>query len=69
MEFINYFDIPREELDEIGMMNYLERLYKRIGAPKGRIRAWYSLPHEDKGIKRICVFYTMDEIQKKQAAR
>jgi len=69
MEFINYFDIPREELDEIGMMNYLERLYKKIGAPRGRIRAWYSLPHEDKGIKRICVFYTTDEIQEKQAVR
>ena len=68
MEFINYFDIPREELDDIGMMSFLERLYRRIGAPKGRIRAWYSLPHEDKGIKRICVFYTMDKIQEKQAA-
>ena len=68
MEFINYFDIPREELDDIGLMSYLERLYKRIGAPKGRIRAWYSLPHEDKGIKRICVFYTIDKIQEKQAA-
>jgi len=69
MEFINYFDIPREELDDIGMMSFLERLYRGIGAPKGRIRAWYSLPHEDKGIKRICVFYTIDEIQEKQAAR
>ncbi len=69
MEFINYFDIPREELDEMGMMNYLERLYRRIGAPKGKIRAWYSLPHEDKWIKRICVFYTTDEIQEKQAVR
>ena len=69
MEFINYFDIPREELEEVGMMSYLERLYRRIGAPKGRIKAWYSLPHEDKGIKRICVFYTMDEIQEKQAVR
>ena len=68
MEFINYFDIPREELDDIGMMSFLERLYRRIGAPKGRIRAWYSLPHEDKGIKRICVFYTIDKIQEKQAA-
>jgi hypothetical protein len=69
MEFINYFDIPREDLEETSMMRFLERLYKRIGAPKGRIRAWYSLPHEDKGFKRICVFYTTDEIQEKQAAR
>ena len=69
MEFINYFDIPREELDDIGMMSYIERLYRRIGAPKGRIRAWYSLPHEDKGIKRICVFYIIDEIKEKQVVR
>lgn len=69
MEFRNYFDVPREEIDEKGVMNYLEGLYRKIGAPKGRIRAWYSLPHEDKGIKRICVYYSADEIQEKQAAR
>ncbi len=69
MEFRNYFDVPREEIDEKDVMSYLERLYKKIGAPKGRIRAWYSLPHEDKGIKRICVFYSADKIQEKQSVR
>jgi len=60
MQFSNYFDIPIEELEGTSMINYLEQLYRRINAPKGRIQAWYILPHEEKGIKRVCVYYKVD---------
>ena len=69
MEFINYFDIPKKELENQSIMSYLKNLYKSIEAPEGSVRAWYSLPHEDKDMKRICVFYSIDQIKEKKVAR
>ncbi|MHA1198455.1 MAG: hypothetical protein ACTSQF_03790 [Candidatus Heimdallarchaeaceae archaeon] len=69
MEFINYFDIPKEELEDQSIMSYLEKLYRSIEAPIGRVRAWYALPHEDKDMKRICVFYSIDQFKEKKVAR
>lgn len=69
MEFINYFDIPKDELEDQNIMSYLEKLYRSIDAPKGEIRAWYSLPHEDKNMKRFCVFYKIEQISERKAAR
>ena len=69
MQFSNYFDIPEEELENESIISYLQQLYKRLNAPKGKIQAWYLLPHEEKGIKRVCVYYKINKIAKKKAVR
>ena len=69
MEFINYFDIPKKELENISVLSYLEELYRSIEAPLGKVRAWYSLPHEDKNMRRICVFYRIEQFKEKKRAR
>lgn len=69
MEFINYFDIPKKELEGQNIMSYLKELYQSIEVPLGKVRAWYSLPHEDKDMKRICVFYSIDQLKEKKAVR
>lgn len=69
MQFSNYFDIPIEELEDKSMLSYLEELYRRISAPKGKIQAWYILPHEEKGIKRVCVYYKITKTPKIRAGK
>ena len=69
MQFSNYFDIPVEELENRTMLNYLEELYRNINVPKGKIQAWYILPHEDKGIKRVCVYYKISRTPKIRAGK
>ncbi|MHA1952599.1 MAG: hypothetical protein ACXAAM_05145 [Candidatus Heimdallarchaeaceae archaeon] len=69
MQFSNYFDIPVEELENMSMISYLEQLYRRINAPKGKIQAWYILPHEEKGIKRVCVYYKTEKTPKISAGK
>ncbi|MCG3216347.1 MAG: hypothetical protein KAS63_06485 [Candidatus Heimdallarchaeota archaeon] len=69
MQFSNYFDIPVEELENMSMISYLEQLYRRINAPKGKIQAWYILPHEEKGIKRVCVYYKTEKTPKIRAGK
>ena len=69
MQFSNYFDIPVEELEDKSMISYLEQLYRRINAPKGKIQAWYILPHEEKGIKRVCVYYKIEKTPKIRAGK
>ena len=69
MQFSNYFDIPKEELENKSILSYLELLYARIKAPKGMIQAWFVLPHEDENIKRICVFYKIEEMLEKKVVR
>ncbi len=69
MEFVNYFDIPKKELENQSILSYLAELYKSIEAPSGKVRAWYSLPHEDKDMKRLCVFYSVKQFKEKKIAR
>ena len=69
MELINYFDIPKEELENQNILEYLEEIYRSIDAPLGKVRAWYSLPHEDKNMKRICVFYAVEQFKERKVAR
>jgi len=69
VKFFNYFDIPKEEIENRDVMTYLENIYKKLGAPKGRVLAWYTLPHENRNVKRLCVFYRIDEQPSREAAK
>ena len=61
MKYLNYFDVPDEELKSQDIKEYLHSIYKKIKVPKGEIKAIQILPHEDKGIKRICAIYEVEE--------
>ena len=69
MKFLNYFDIPKEELEDKEVMEYLQQIFKKINAPKGKIQAWFSLPHQDDDMRRVCVYYKIDEEKGKEAAK
>ncbi|MHA2357178.1 MAG: hypothetical protein ACXABK_00215 [Candidatus Heimdallarchaeaceae archaeon] len=57
MRFLNYFDIPEEELKSKDVKEYVYSIYKELNAPEGRIRSIQFLPHEDKKIRRVCAIY------------
>ncbi|MHA1952600.1 MAG: hypothetical protein ACXAAM_05140 [Candidatus Heimdallarchaeaceae archaeon] len=61
MKYLNYFDVPDEELKKKDVREYLQSIYKKIKVPKGEIKTIQILPHEDEGIKRICAIYEVDE--------
>jgi len=61
MEFLNYFDISDEELKYKNVKDYVDSIYKKLNAPKGKIRSIQLLPHEDKGMKRVCAIYKVEE--------
>ena len=61
MKYLNYFDVTDEELKSQDIKEYIYSIYKKIKVPKGEIKAIQILPHEDKGIKRICAIYEVKE--------
>ena len=61
MEFLNYFDIPDEELKYRDIKDYVNSIYRKFGAPKGKIYSLQILPHEEKGMKRVCAIYKIEE--------
>ena len=61
MEFLNYFDIPDEELKYKDVKDYVDSIYRKFNAPKGKIHSLQILPHEEKGIKRVCAIYKVEE--------
>ena len=61
MKYLNYFDVPDEELKKKDVSEYLHSIYKKIKVPKGKITSMQILPHEDKGIRRICAIYEVEE--------
>ena len=61
MEFLNYFDIPEEELKHKDVKDYVYSIYKKLNAPKGKIHSLQLLPHEEKGMKRVCAIYKIEE--------
>ena len=61
MEFLNYFDIPDEELKYRDIKDYVDSIYRKLNAPKGKIYSLQILPHEEKGIKRVCAIYKVDK--------
>jgi hypothetical protein len=61
MEFLNYFDIPDEELEYRDVKDYVNSIYRKLNAPKGKIHSLQILPHEEKGIKRVCAIYKVEE--------
>ena len=61
MEFLNYFDIPYEELKHRDVKDYVYSIYRRFNAPKGKIHSLKLLPHEEEGISRVCAIYKVEE--------
>ncbi|MCK5159219.1 MAG: hypothetical protein KAR08_08680 [Candidatus Heimdallarchaeota archaeon] len=61
MKYLNYFDVPDEELKSKDAKEYLNTIYKKIKAPRGKITSMQILPHEEKGMRRICAIYEVDE--------
>jgi len=61
MKYLNYFDVPDEELKSKDVREYLYSIYRRIKVPEGKIKAIQILPHEDKSMKRICAIYEVEE--------
>ena len=61
MKYLNYFDVPEEELETKDVREYLHSIYKKIRVPRGKITSLQILPHEEKGMRRICAIYEVDE--------
>jgi hypothetical protein len=61
MKYLNYFDVPDEELKKKDAKEYINTIYKKIKVPRGKITSMQILPHEDEGMKRICAIYEVDE--------
>ncbi|NPD89078.1 MAG: hypothetical protein HGN29_10165 [Asgard group archaeon] len=61
MKYLNYFDVPDEELKSQDIKEYLHSIYKKIKVPKGKITSMQVLPHEEEGMRRICAIYEVDE--------
>ena len=61
MKYLNYFDVPDEELKTKDVREYLNTIYKKIKVPKGEITSVQILPHEEEGMRRICAIYEVDE--------
>ncbi len=61
MKYLNYFDVPDEELKTRDVREYLNTIYKKIKVPKGKITSMQILPHEEEGMRRICAIYEVDE--------
>ena len=60
MEFLNYFDVRSEEIENKDVRNYLKKLYQEISAPKGKVSSWQILSHPDEGMKRISAIYDVE---------